>query len=178
MGRPSIPPEQLLRALLLQAFYSIRSERQLMERLHFDLLFRWFVGLGIDEPVWNDSTFSKNRDRLQAGDVAAEFPAQVLDQPRVRRLLSSEHFSVDSSLVEAWASMKSFRPKHDPGDPPSSGRDQEVGARQGNRDGIRNATSTANGAPPTAMLRSPIPMLGCTARVQARKRSSASSGTC
>ena len=134
VGRPSIPPEQLLRALLLQAFYSIRSERQLMERLDFDLLFRWFVGLGIDDQAWNHSTFSKNRDRLLAGDVAAEFLAQVLDQPQVCCLLSSEHFSVDGSLVEAWASMKSFRPKHDPDDPPSSGRNQEAGrvaARQG-----------------------------------------------
>jgi transposase len=122
IGRPSIPPEQLLRALLLQAFYSIRSERQLMERLDFDLLFRWFIGLGIDDPVWNHSTFSKNRDRLLAGDVAAEFLAQVLDQPQVRRLLSSEHFSVDGSLVEAWASMKSFRLKDDPDTPPSGGR--------------------------------------------------------
>ena len=93
-----------------------------MERLDFDLLFRWFVGLGVDDPVWNHSTFSKNRDRLLAGDIAAEFLAQVLDQPRVRRLLSSEHFSVDGSLVEAWASMKSFRPKDDPGDPPTGGR--------------------------------------------------------
>src|SRR4029453_11473495 len=95
IGRPSIPPEQLLRALLLQAFYSIRSERQLMERLDFDLLFRWFAGLGIDDQVWDHSTFSKNRDRLLAGDIAAEFLARVLDQPRVRRLLSSEDFSVD-----------------------------------------------------------------------------------
>src|SRR5918999_370641 len=121
VGRPSIAPEMLLRALLLQAFYSIRSERQLMERLDFDLLFRWFVGLGVDAPVWNHSTFSKNRDRLLAGDIAAEFLAQVLDQPRIRRLLSSEHFSVDGSLVEAWASMKSFRPK-EPGEPPTGGR--------------------------------------------------------
>src|SRR5687768_1173800 len=125
IGRPSIPPEQLLRALLLQAFYSIRSERQLMERLEFDLLFRWFVGLGIDDPVWNHSTFSKNRDRLLAGDIAAAFLAEVLDQPQVRRLLSSEHFSVDGSLVEAWASLKSFGPKDDPGDPPSGGRNGE-----------------------------------------------------
>ena len=125
-GRPSIPPEQLLRALLLQAFYSIRSERQLMERLDFDLLFRWFVGLGIDDPVWDHSTFSKNRDRLLEGDVAAEFLATLLDRPKVRRLLSSEHFSVDGSLVEAWASMKSFRPKDDPGDPPEG--------RNGSRD--------------------------------------------
>jgi transposase len=174
VGRPSIPPEQLLRALLLQAFYSIRSERQLMERLEFDLLFRWFVG--IDDQVWSHSTFSKNRDRLLAGDVAAEFLAQVLDQPQVRRLLSSEHFSVDGSLVEAWASMKSFRPKPDPDDPPSSGRNQEAGsaaARQG-----RNATSTASGAPTTATPRPPIPTPGCTAKVPVRKRSSASSGTC
>jgi transposase len=124
VGRPSIPPEQLLRALLLQACYSIRSERQLMERLDFDLLFRWFVGLGIDDAVWNHSTFSKNRDRLLAGDIAAEFLARVLDQPQVRRLLSSEHFSVDGSLVEAWASMKSFRPKDDPSEPPPPGGDR------------------------------------------------------
>ena len=91
-GRPSIPPEMLLRAMLLQAFYSIRSERQLMERLEFDLLFRWFVGLGVDEPVWDHSSFSKNRDRLLEGDIAAKFLAAVLAQPRVKRLLSSEHF--------------------------------------------------------------------------------------
>ncbi len=109
-GRPSIAPEMLLRAMLLQAFYSIRSERQLMERLEFDLLFRWFVGLG-DDPVWDHSTFSKNRDRLLEGDIAAKFLAAVLAQPRVKRLLSSEHFSVDGTLVEAWASMKSFKPK-------------------------------------------------------------------
>jgi transposase len=89
LGRPSIPPEQLLRALLLQAFYSIRSERQLMGRLEFDLLFRWFVGLGIDDPVWDFSTFSKNRDRLLAGSVAAEFLATLLDWPDVRCLLSA-----------------------------------------------------------------------------------------
>ena len=111
MGRPSIAPELLLRAMLLQAFYSIRSERQLMERLEFDLLFRWFVGLGVDDPVWDHSTFSKNRDRLLEGDIAAKFLAAVLSQPRVKRLLSSEHFSVDGTLIEAWASMKSFKPK-------------------------------------------------------------------
>ena len=111
MGRPSIAPEMLLRAMLLQAFYSVRSERQLMERLEFDLLFRWFVGLGIDDPVWDHSTFSKNRDRLLDGEIAAKFLAAVLAQPRVKRLLSSEHFSVDGTLIEAWASMKSFKPK-------------------------------------------------------------------
>ena len=112
-GRPSIPPEMLLRSMLLQAFYSIRSERQMMERLEFDLLFRWFVGLGVDDPVWDHSTFSKNRDRLLDGEIAARFLSAVLAQPRVKRLLSTEHFSVDGTLIEAWASMKSFKPKDD-----------------------------------------------------------------
>ncbi|MEK8091221.1 IS5 family transposase [Methylocystis sp. IM3] len=121
-GRPSIPPEKLLRAMLLQAFYSIRSERQLMERLDFDLLFRWFVGLGVDDPVWDHSTFSKNRDRLLDGDVAAKFLSAVLAQPRVKRLLSNDHFSVDGTLIEAWASMKSFTPK-DAGESSKDGTD-------------------------------------------------------
>ena len=111
LGRPSIPPEKLLRATLLQAFYSIRSERQLMERLEFDLLFRWFVGLGIDDPAWDHSVFSKNRDRLLEGDIAVKFLAAILTQPRVKRLLSSQHFSVDGTLVEAWASVKSLKLK-------------------------------------------------------------------
>jgi transposase len=110
-GRPSIAPEKLLRAMLLQAFYGIRSERQLMERLEFDLLFRWFVGLGVDDAVWDHSTFSKNRDRLLEGEIAAKFLAAVLAQSKVKRLLSSDHFSVDGTLIEAWASIKSFRRK-------------------------------------------------------------------
>jgi transposase len=110
-GRPSIAPERLLRAMLLQAFYGIRSERQLMERLEFDLLFRWFIGLGVDDPVWDHSTFSKNRDRLLEGKIAAKFLSAVLAQPEVKRLLSSDHFSVDGTLIEAWASIKSFRRK-------------------------------------------------------------------
>jgi len=97
--------------MLLQAFYGIRSERQLMERLEFDLLFRWFVGLGVDDPVWDHSVFSKNRDRLLEGEIAAKFLAAVLAQPKVKRLLSSDHFSVDGTLIEAWASIKSFRKK-------------------------------------------------------------------
>ena len=121
IGRPSIPPEKLLRAMLLQAFYSIRSERQLMERLEYDLLFRWFVGIGVDDSAWDHSTFSKNRDRLLEGDIAAKFLAAVLAQPRVRRLLSTDHFSVDGTLIEAWASLKSFRPKHGSDDPPTAG---------------------------------------------------------
>ncbi len=121
MGRPSVPPEKLLRAMLLQAFYSVRSERQLMERIEFDLLFRWFVGLGIDDPVWDHSSFTKNRDRLLEGEIAAKFLGAVLSQPRVKRLLSSEHFSVDGTLIQAWASMKSFKPKHPPGEDGASG---------------------------------------------------------
>lgn len=128
MGRPSIAPEKLLRALLLQAFYSIRSERQLMERLDFDLLFRWFVGLGIDDPVWDHSTFSKNRDRLLEGDVAADFLATLLKHPKVARLLSSDHFSVDGTMIEAWAGMKSFRPKDE------DGPDDQDGGRNPDQD--------------------------------------------
>ena len=142
LGRPSIPPEQLLRALLLQAFYSIRSERQLMERLDFDLLFRWFVGLGIDEPVWDHSTFSKNRDRLLAGDVAAEFLATLLDRPQVRRVLSSEHFSVDGSLIQAWASLKSFRPKDGGHAPPGGGRNGSRDFRGERRSNASHASTT------------------------------------
>src|SRR5215469_10255682 len=121
MGRPSIPPEKLLRSSLLQAFYTIRSERQLMERLNYDLLFRWFVGLGIDDEVWDHSVFSKNRDRLLAGEIAAKFLSAVLNQKRVRKLLSNDHFSVDGTLVQAWASLKSFKPKSDGQELPSAG---------------------------------------------------------
>jgi transposase len=122
LGRPSIPPEKLLRALLLQAFYSVRSERQLMAQLEYNLLFRWFVGLGIDDPVWDVTVFTKNRDRLLDGDVAAKFFQAVLDQPQVKALLSDEHFTVDGTLIDAWASMKSFKPKDGGGDePPARG---------------------------------------------------------
>jgi transposase len=127
-GRPSIPPERLLRALLLQAFYTVRSERQLMEQLNYNLLFRWFVGLSADDPVWDATVFCKNRDRLLDGDIAAKFFAAVLNQPRVRTLLSSEHFSVDGTLIEAWASMKSFVPK---GAPPP---EDQGGGRNAERD--------------------------------------------
>lgn len=126
LGRPSIAPEKLLRAMLLQAFYGIRSERQLMERMEFDLLFRWFVGLGVDDPAWDHSSFSKNRDRLLEGEIAAKFLRAVLAQPKVKRLISSDHFSVDGTLIEAWASIKSFRRKDgsDDGDA-GSGRNAE-----------------------------------------------------
>ena len=150
LGRPSIPPEKLLRALLLQAFYTIRSERQLVERLEFDLLFRWFVGLGIDDPVWDHSVFSKNRDRLLEGEIAVKFLNAILVQPRVKKLLSSEHFSVDGTLVEAWASMKSFKPRTDGGNepPPGGGRNEEVDFRGEKRSNETHASTSD----PDAML--------------------------
>jgi transposase len=120
-GRPSIPPEQLLRALLLQVLYTIRSERQLMEQLEYNLLYRWFVGLGVDDPVWDVTVFTKNRQRLLIGDVAEGFFTAVLAQARHAGLLSSEHFTVDGTLVQAWAGQKSFRRdpgKRGPDDPP------------------------------------------------------------
>jgi transposase len=127
-GRPSIPPEQLLRALLLQVFFSIRSERLLVEQLEYNLLFRWFVGLSMDDKVWNHSAFSKNRDRLIAHEVATAFFQSILKQAQRAGLLSKEHFTVDGTLIEAWASMKSFRPKdEDDQDPPEGGgRNPEV----------------------------------------------------
>src|SRR5438132_9608667 len=125
LGRPSIAPEKLLRALLLQAFYSVRSERQLMEQLDYNLLFRWFVGLALDAVVWDVTVFTQNRDRLIAGDIAAQFMAAVLNQERVKALLSDDHFSVDGTLIEAWASLKSFRPKDGSGEPPARGRNGE-----------------------------------------------------
>ncbi len=151
LGRPSIPPEKLLRASLLQAFYSIRSERQLMERLEFDLLFRWFVGLGIDDAVWDHSVFSKNRDRLLEGEIAAKFLAAILTQPKIRQLLSTEHFSVDGTLIEAWASMKSFKPKdRDRGnEPPASGGRNEEANFRGEKRSNQTLASTTD---PDAML--------------------------
>src|ERR1700761_1188480 len=139
-GRPSIPPEQLLRALLLQAFFTIRSERQLMEQLRYNILFRWFVGLSIEAEVWDATVFTKNREGLLEGDIAHGFLQAVLADPQVTRLLSTEHFSVDGTLIEAWArlaegsakrslvewpdegSMKSFRCKDGSDEPPGPGR--------------------------------------------------------
>src|SRR5438270_8136707 len=143
-GRPSIAPEKLLRAMLLQAFYGIRSERQLVERLEFDLLFRWFVGLGVDGPVWDHSTFSKNRDRLLEGEIAAKFLSAVLAQPTVKRLLSSDHFSVDGTLIEAWTSMKSVKPKDGSGEPPAQcgGRNAEADFHGQKRSNDSHASTT------------------------------------
>src|SRR5436190_1798301 len=120
VGRPSIAPEKLLRALLLQVLYTIRSERLLMEQLDYNLLFRWFVGLNADEPVWDATVFSKNRDRLLDGDVAQAFFAEVLQLAREHQLLSDEHFTVDGTLLEAWAGQKSFKRKDaGPSEPPT-----------------------------------------------------------
>ena len=124
-GRPSIPPERLLRALLLQTFYTIRSETQLMEQLDYNLLYRWFVGLGVDEPVWVQTVFTKNRERLLEAEVAHKFLAELLNHKEVRGLLSDEHFSVDGTQIQAWASMKSFRAKGGSDEPPAGGRNGE-----------------------------------------------------
>src|SRR6201994_4670893 len=124
-GRPSIAPERLLRALLLQVFYTIRSERQLMEQLHYNFLYRWFVGLGVDDPVWVPTVFTKNRERLLQAEVAHKFLTELLKHQEGRGLLSDEHFSVDGTQVAAWASMKSFRAKDGSDEPPSRGRNGE-----------------------------------------------------
>ena len=142
LGRPSIPPERLLRALLLQAFYSIRSERLLMEQLDYNLLYRWFVGLGNDDPVWHPTAFTTNRDRLLEGEVAAKFLAAVLGHARVRQLLSREHFTVDGTLVEAWASLKSFRPKDDQDEPPDGGRNASRDFHGEHRTNASHASAT------------------------------------
>jgi transposase len=151
-GRSSVPPEKLLRALLLQAFYSVRSERQLMEQLDYNLLFRWFVGLAIDAPVWDVTVFTKNRERLLRGDIAVKFMNSVLNLPPVRTLLSRDHFTVDGTLVEAWASMKSFKRKPDEGKagsgddapPPvaDGGRNAEVDFHGETRSNATHASTT------------------------------------
>ena len=143
IGRPSIPPEQLLRALLLQVLQTIRSERQLMEQLDFNLLYRWFVGLGLDEPVWHPTTFTKNRDRLLAGDIAAGFLTAVVRQADQRQLLSREHFTVDGTLLEAWASQKSYQPKAG-GPPPRDDdpRNPSVNFRGERRTNATHASTT------------------------------------
>lgn len=147
-GRPSIPPEMLLRALLLQAFYTIRSERQLMEQLDYNLLFRWFVGLGVDDAVWVPTVFSKNRDRLLEAEVAAKFLRAVLEHEEIRPLLSDEHFSVDGTLIEAWASLKSFQPKDGSSEPPDAGRNGERDFHNEKRTNDSHASTTD----PDAML--------------------------
>ena len=171
-GRPSIPPERLLRALLLQAFYSVRSEPQLMEQLDYNLLFRWFVGLSLDAAVWDVTVFTKNRERLIEGDIARKFMAAVLSQGSVKALLSDDHFSVDGTLIEAWASMKSFRSKDGSGEPPAPGRNSLPQRRLG-----ASGTFTARSAATRRTPRRPILMLGCTARGRVSRPSSPIWGT-
>src|ERR687884_1401246 len=141
-GRASIAPEKLLRALLLQAFYTVRSERQLMEQLTYNLLFRWFVGLSMDAPVWDVTVLTRNRERLLEGDIARAFLRAILVAPAVKRLLSSEHFSVDGTLIEAWASIKSFRPKDGGDGPPAPGRNGERDFRGERRSNETHASAT------------------------------------
>lgn len=141
VGRPSVPPEHLLKAMLLQAFYSIRSERQFCERLQYDLLFKWFLGLNIADPVFDHSTFSKNRDRLLEHDVAGAFFEAIRSEARRRHLLSSEHFTVDGTLLEAWASLKSVQPRDDDGEPPS-GKNPDVDFRGQRRTNDTHASAT------------------------------------
>jgi transposase len=141
-GRPSVPPEQLLRALLIQILYTVRSERLLMEQLDYNLLFRWFVGLGIDDEVWVPETFTVNRDRLLEAEVAHAFFHAVVEQARSRNLLSDDHFTVDGTLLEAWASQKSFRPIDEPPDAKPGGRNPEVNFRGEKRSNATHRSTT------------------------------------
>lgn len=145
-GRDSIAPEKLMRALLLQAFFSIRSERQLMEQITYNMMFRWFVGLAMDAPVWDVTVFTKNRDRLLQGDIARAFLAAILSDAEVVPLLSNEHFSVDGTLIEAWASMKSFKPKDGSGEPPAGGRNAQTNFRDAPRSNETHASTTDSDA--------------------------------
>jgi transposase len=143
-GRPSIPPERLLRALVLQVLYTVRSERMLMEQLNYNMLFRWFVGLNMDDPVWDVTVFTKNRERFLEGEVAEKFFAAVLDQARKTNLLSDEHFTVDGTLIEAWASHKSFKPKDGGGSPPpnGTGKNPDVNFKGRTRSNDTHASTT------------------------------------
>jgi transposase len=154
-GRPSIPPEKPRCALLLQAFSSVRSAHQLIEKLDYNLLFRWFVGLSLDAMVWDVRVFTKSRERLIAGDLPRGFMAAVLNQERVEALLSEEHFSVDGTLIEAWASMKSFRPKDGSGEPPAPGRN---GERNFHGEKRSNQTHTSTTDPDARLYRKSLPL--------------------
>jgi transposase len=142
LGRPSIPPEQLLRALLLQVLYTVRSERLLMEQLDYNILFRWFVGLNMDDPIWNPTVFSKNRERLLDGDIAQAFFERVLAVARAQQLLSDEHFTVDGTLVEAWAGHKSFKKKGTKTEPPEGGSNPTVDFHGEKRSNATHASTT------------------------------------
>ena len=141
-GRESIPPERLLRALLVQVLFSVRSERQLMDQLNYNLLFRWFVGLGMDDGVWDVTVFTKNRERLLDGEIAQAFFDQVLRQARSAGLLSSEHFTVDGTLIEAWAGHKSFKRKDGPSEPPGQGKNPDANFRKEKRSNETHQSTT------------------------------------
>jgi transposase len=149
-GRPSIAPEKLLRELLLQIFFSVRSEPMLLEQLRYNLLFRWFVGLGMDDPIWDVSTFSKNRRRFLDGEISTKFFAAVLERARQTDVLSDEHFTVDGTLLEAWASHKSFRRKDGGDDPPEGGRNPKVNFSKQQR---RNETHASVTDPDARLFR-------------------------
>jgi len=152
-GRPSIPPEKLLRALLLQLLYSIRSERLLVEELDYNILYRWFVGLSLDDPIWDATTFTKNRDRLLAGDVADAFFTEVLAAIKADGLLSDEHFTVDGTLLEAWASHKSFKPKSRDRTPPDDPKNPTVSFHGQTR---RNATHQSTTDPDARLYKKAV----------------------
>jgi transposase len=166
IGRPSIAPEKLLRALLLQILYTIRSERMLMEQLDYNLLFRWFVGLNMDDGVWDATVYSKNRDRMLKADIAGLFFQAVVEEARVEGLLSDEHFSVDGTLIEAWASQKSFQRK----DSNQSGQDGDGGNSSVDFHGEKRTNDTHESTTD--------PMRDCTKRAKAKKPSFATSVMC
>jgi transposase len=168
-GRASIAPEKLLRAMLIQVFFSVRSERQLMEQVRYNLLYRWFIGLAIDDDVWDHSTFSKNRDRLLEHAVVESFFTEVMTLADKRQLLSKEHFSVDGTLIQAWASHKSFVPKDGSSDDANGG---------GPGGATPRPTGRASGAATTHTPARPIPMRGCSGRATTLQRSWRSRGTC
>ena len=173
VGRPSVPPGKLIRALLLQAFFSIRSGRQLMQQLDCNLLFRWFAGLSMDAPVWDATTFSKNRDRLPEADITRKLLAAVLARPRLAALMSDEHFSVDGTLIQAWAGHKSFKPKDTPGqggDDPPGGRNAERDFRGETRSNETHASTTDPDARLARKSNNTAAILACAGHVLMENR--------
>ena len=177
-GRRSVPPETLLKSTVLMAMYSIRSERAFCERLNYDLMFKWFLDMRIDQPAFDATTFTKNRQRLLEHEVADEFFAAVVDQAKLRRYVSSEHFSVDGTLLEAWASHKSFKPKDGPPSEPPAGRNVEVQCHGEKRSNETHASTTdpesrlyrksQRGAGEAVLLGAPVD--GAPQRVDRRRR--------
>ncbi len=167
-GRPSIPPEHLLKSSLLMAFYTIRSERQFCEQLRYNLLFKWFLDLNVEDEPFHPTTFSKNRERLMDADAARVLLKQVVNEARRRRLLSADHFTVDGTLLEAWASHKSYRPRDEQGPPKGGGRNRDADPRSSRGQASRVSAAVAIRTP-----RPPIPRRGSTAKASNRARGSA-----